>query len=641
MEGNIYSKMTMDSSLKFTSVLMIIVVLASAMAVLFIIHTESDYSSAEVVEDGWCGPNAYYYVSSDGTLLINGVGSVFDFSGFIHAPWYDHREDIRKIVIGNDITQLGASAFIGLKYVTELTIPITINSVVSDVDPAFAGCYRIEKINFTVGNNGYGYNYAAYCGSDSWYQNTPWYQSRDSLKEINFADGIIHIGNDAFRELNITKVVLSDSVTSLGDHCFFNCTKLTDLTIPVSFNPYGNETYHPFQGCTVLEIFTFTNGNGVPFDYYNPWYGAYKVELAPWNMNSSVAKTIIITDSVAHLGKYMFLNCNIKELTIPVSVPLTDLAFETPYNNLEKVIITKGNGEGCDYDEHLPAMRCPWNRTSIQFLTVEEGVTYLGSFTFINCNADKVVLPDSLVTIGECVFTACMIKDLTVPISLNAVRSDVNSAFYAVFGLEKVTFTPGTGYGYDYSAYDGNNCWYLKTPWYQCRNTLKEIVFESGIKSIGSDAFRELNFTALVIPDSVLYLGNHTFFCCEKLTDLTIPISLDSVYSADYPAFDKCRAIKNLRLTVGKYGYGADYNDHAPAWCTPLCRACKIQIDSGIKYIGANTFEGYVFWGSDGEYLEHTSENLSGHLFCGTGGIMYLSDRTAEDQNPVERPFFP
>ena len=204
MEGNIYSKMTTDSSLKFTSVLMIIVVLASVMAVLFIIHTESDNSSAEVVEDGWCGPNAYYYIYSDGTLDIGGTGAMYDYSGFTHPPWYDSRDDITKIVISDGITQLGVSAFIGLKHVTELIIPISLNSVVSDVSPAFAGCFNIEKISFTLGKDGCGYNYAAYCGSDSWYQNTPWYQSRDSLKEISFAYGTEYIGSDSFRELNIT-----------------------------------------------------------------------------------------------------------------------------------------------------------------------------------------------------------------------------------------------------------------------------------------------------------------------------------------------------------------------------------------------------------------------------------------------------
>ena len=522
---------------------MILAVIASAMAVLFIIHTESDNSSAEVVEDGWCGPNAYYYIYSDGTLDICGTGAMYDYSGFTHPPWYDSRDDITKIVISDGITQLGVSAFIGLKHVTELIIPIPLNSVVSDVSPAFAGCFNIEKISFTLGKDGCGYNYAAYCGSDSWYQNTPWYQSRDSLKEISFAYGTEYIGSDSFRELNITSLVIPDTVGSLGCHCFFNCTELTDLTIPISLNSVGNETYPAFQGCVAVENVTFTRGNGVPYDYSRFWTsGIY--DLAPWNLNGNIEKTIIISDDVPDLGVCMFYHCNIKDLTLPInSLNPRDsgrCAFLNPYKSLVSVTLTKGTGVGVDYKVFksvFPWDNIPWNGApNLKTFVIEEGVRYIGNYTFYGCHTEKLVLPDSLSEFDTCPFYAITVRDLTIPISLNAVWLDDYEAFYKVSGIEKITFTPGSGYGFDYAASKGSNAWYQLTPWYKCRDTLKEVVF-----------------------------------------------------------------------------------------------------DSGITYIGANIFAGYSFVGSDGEYLEHTSENLSGHLFCGTGGIMYLSDCTAEDQNPVEK----
>ena len=522
---------------------MILAVIASAMAVLFIIHTESDNSSAEVVGGGWCGQNAYYYIYSDGTLDICGTGAMYDYSGFTHPPWYDSRDDITKIVISDGITQLGVSAFIGLKHVTELIIPIPLNSVVSDVSPAFAGCFNIEKISFTLGKDGCGYNYAAYCGSDSWYQNTPWYQSRDSLKEISFAYGTEYIGSDSFRELNITSLVIPDTVGSLGCHCFFNCTELTDLTIPISLNSVGNETYPAFQGCVAVENVTFTRGNGVPYDYSRFWTsGIY--DLAPWNLNGNIEKTIIISDDVPDLGVCMFYHCNIKDLTLPInSLNPRDsgrCAFLNPYKSLVSVTLTKGTGVGVDYKVFksvFPWDNIPWNGApNLKTFVIEEGVRYIGNYTFYGCHTEKLVLPDSLSEFDTCPFYAITVRDLTIPISLNAVWLDDYEAFYKVSGIEKITFPPGSGYGFDYAASKGSNAWYQLTPWYKCRDTLKEVVF-----------------------------------------------------------------------------------------------------DSGITYIGANIFAGYSFVGSDGEYLEHTSENLSGHLFCGTGGIMYLSDCTAEDQNPVEK----
>ena len=620
---------------------MIAAVIASAMAVMFVLHSETDSSSADITDYGRCGPDAYYMYFSDGSLEIFGTGSTYDYNYAPYAPWYDYRKDIKSITISEDITHLGAWTFVKCKNVTELTIPIALNSVGSDQSNAFAGCVNIQKINFTYGSDGYGYNYDAYKGSDSWYQNTPWYQSKGVLKEINFVDGIIHIGNDAFRELELTAVTIPDSVTSLGNHCFFNCTKLTDLTIPMSLNSYGNADYPAFAGCMAVEKVTFTRGNGVAFDY-SDWRGIYNLSLAPWNLNPEVAKTIVISEDITKLGRYMFWYTNIKELTIPVSaspyyaVYTMNYSFKIPYDSLEKVTITEGDRWAYDYNSRGSVLYVPWNKApNLKTVIVEEGVTRLGSYAFNECQVETIILPNSLVSLGENTFLNCKVKNLTIPISLNAVWLDKDSAFEGVTGVEKMTFVPGTGNGFNYAASEGNNCLYQKTPWYQSRNVLKEIVLEEGIKSIGSDAFRELNITSLVIPDSVESLGNHTFYQCSKLTDLTIPVTLDSVYSEKYPAFDQCR-IMTLTLTVGTGDAGFAYTDHLPTWCSPDNWVRALTVASGITSLGTNTFSGYTFFSPDDKIISATAENLSGHAFTGSFGILRQVDRGLDDSRSAD-----
>ena len=614
--------------MKLGTVLTIMAVIASAMAVMFVLHAEADDSSAELIETGSCGPESYYCIYSDGTLKICGSGEMYDYE-YVRAPWYEYRDDITSIMIDGILTKLGAWAFVGLKHVTELTMPITLDSVVSDLYPAFAGCYNIEKITFTYGTNGCGYNYSAYSGFDSWYQNTPWYQSRDVLKEIKFTYGVEYIGSDSFRELNITSVVLPDTVCSLGNHCFYNCTKLTHLTLPVSLNSYGNETYPAFGGCTEIGNITITRGNGVPFDYTDWCDTQGRTDLAPWNMNLSIAKSITVADDVTSLGKYMFVGCNIYALTLPVNLEWygDNHAFCGIYRSLEKLTLTQGTtGRGpdtnCELAEFYPWYEAP----NLKTLVVEDGVTYLGDYMFYECSIITVVLPDSLTSFGESPFYFCKMTNLTIPISLNAVWLDRYYAFFHISGLQRITFTPGSGYGMDYAAYSGSNCWYQNTPWYQCRSTLIEITLEDGIRHIGSDAFRELNLTYIFIPDSVESLGCHTFYNCSKLQSLTIPISLDAVCSATYPAFDGCLGIKVLRFTAGTDGVGVDYTDCVPVWCTTLHRATQIYYDSGIDYIGTNTFEGYIFLGPDGNYVPPTAANLSGHKYSGYDGVMKLDD---------------
>ena len=631
--------------MKLITVLTILAVIASAATVLFVLHAETDSSSAEVNESGWCGPDAYYYIYSDGTLEISGSGSVYDYNDFTHPPWYDHREDIRKIVIGNDITQLGASAFIGLKYVTELTIPITINSVVSDVSPAFAGCYRIEKINFTVGKDGYGFDYAAYPDSNSWYQNTPWYESRDNLKTVTFADGTIHIGNDAFRELNITAVNLPDSVTSLGNHCFFNCAGITDITIPVSLNSYGNEKYPAFQGCVAVNSVTITRGNGVPFDYSHWWGSSDNANLAPWNMNHSITKKVVISDDVTSLGKYMSFGCNIGELTIPVNVKCGDSkAFYVDgegFTNLTKLTITKGNGSGPDYDDSSCKYN-PWNTaTKIDLLTVEEGVTRLGAYTFYGCTAPKVVLPNSLGALGAYTFGRCNIQDLTIPISLNAVWLDKYPAFgYPQRGMTTITFTPGTGYGFDYAKNEGSNCWCENTPWYISLRCVSTIVFEEGIKHIGTNAFHDLMIGCIRLPSTVESLGEYAFYQCWHVSGLVIPISLDAVGSAEHPAFYLSDFVY-IVFTPGKNGIGFDYReDYLPPWIAGHGGPVRnLDFEKGINYIGQYAFYGYNFHKTNGDVVEPTAENLSGNNYLAkTSGEMWINPYSDAQDTPAAEP---
>ena len=59
---------------------------------------------------------------------------------------------------------------------------------------------------------------------------TPWYFSKDSLKEIVIEDGVTYIGENAFRTISsFTKITIPNTVTSIGDYAFRGCTGITDV----------------------------------------------------------------------------------------------------------------------------------------------------------------------------------------------------------------------------------------------------------------------------------------------------------------------------------------------------------------------------------------------------------------------------
>jgi hypothetical protein len=59
----------------------------------------------------------------DGTLTISAEGAIPDYSDTNHAPWYNDRSSITRIIVENSVTGIGAYAFDDCSHLTELTLP--------------------------------------------------------------------------------------------------------------------------------------------------------------------------------------------------------------------------------------------------------------------------------------------------------------------------------------------------------------------------------------------------------------------------------------------------------------------------------------------------------------------------------------
>ena len=63
--------------------------------------------------------------------------------------------------------------------------------------------------------------------------NAPWYKNRDSIKTVVIEQGVTRIGSYAFwlQYGNIARITIPDSVASIGNNAFTECTGLTDVSI--------------------------------------------------------------------------------------------------------------------------------------------------------------------------------------------------------------------------------------------------------------------------------------------------------------------------------------------------------------------------------------------------------------------------
>ena len=133
----------------------------------------------------------------------------------------------------------------------------------------------------------------------------PWRSFRDQITSVVISPGITSIGDCAFTLFSkLIHVDIADSVISIGDRAFSYCSSLTDIKIPQSVTYIGEAV---FRECTNLSSITLSNNI---------------TSIGPFAFEKCTNLTsITIPGSVTAIGPNAFEDCtNLTSITIPGSV---------------------------------------------------------------------------------------------------------------------------------------------------------------------------------------------------------------------------------------------------------------------------------------------------------------------------------
>ena len=133
----------------------------------------------------------------------------------------------------------------------------------------------------------------------------------------------------------------------------------------------------------------------------------------------------------------------------------------------------------------------------------------------------------------------------------------------------------GTGAMKDYN--------YKGAPWYQSRDSIKTVVVENGVTTIGDSAFSYCSsLTSITLPQGLTAIGRSAFSDCSSLTGITLP---ESVTAIGEDAFSGCSSLISITIPEGVTAIG----EYAFYWCSSLT---SITIPEGVTAIGEGAFYG-------------------------------------------------
>ena len=480
-----------------------------------------------------------YYSLIDGVLNIYGEGAIAPRTQSAPNPSpFKNNTEIKKVVIGSGITQIGDWFFYGCTGIETLDLS-NANSLYSIGNSAFSGCTALSNIIYPgelgVGITGLGANAFRNCSS---------------LKGFCLSDGEYgqYLSYGVFEGCtSLQSVTLPKTLLTLAENTFMDCENLEMVFYGGSEADWAElNKYHTGDVLGGARLFTNASwGVQVGDDAYYiadafGQTGRITGTGGTWGFVQSPAKSrsvqeVTVEEGITSLGSDMFFDCDfIKRLTLPSTLVRIEAGAIQQCNGLESLIIPSSVKQIASYG-------VAYNR-NLTTLYLSTQLETINASAFTECSGLQTIYCDG--TRDE-FFNSTFVGDNNDPLyDATFIRlsgkcgTNVN---YTYDPTEATLTVSGTGAMDDFTGSATPTGNLQPRPWYDFKDDIKHIVVENGVTKIGKNAFEYCrNVETAEIGNTVQSIGNYAFDQCAALTSVQLP---ESVTTIGTQAFGNCDSL--------------------------------------------------------------------------------------------------
>ncbi len=555
---------------------------------------------------------------------------------------------VTSVVLPNTVEVIGDNAFTDCKSLVNVTLPKELKYY---GDGLFKGCSAMTSLIWPAGYN--------------------------TVKPYQFAG------------TGITSLTLPENITSLGEGAFSDCASLATLNFDAKIDELGEKAFYgaglkniqilqtvpPTAYANTFDADTYSSAVLTVPAGYAATYGAaegwsnfktineislevnvgdkFIVNGIRYQITSTEANTVKVTHYGEQTQSWNISPDNAAgytgEIVIPSTVTYMGRTFDV--NEFDDYAM---------YGASMTALTVPasiktWNKyaagasKSLVKLTLEQGITEIGSYAFYDCSAlETLPIPTSLRTVREHAFDYC--KSLktfdgelgyidyyydycfarcgfeTVKLGSSYRPNGKTSLGYLTYGgyvfagcenLKEIQFP--TGFGGKYPPQGGDipnfiawfqdctalesvdlsntNLTYISDSMFSRCSSLKEVKLPAGITSIKSMAFSSTAIEHFDLPESLTEIGTSAFLRNNVIEEITIPAGVTEIPSS---MISYCPNLKKVVIEgnikkIGDWPFQFDSALKEIVFTAAEPVEGKIALPYGLEYLGKAAFKDFPF----------------------------------------------